>query len=77
MIDPPGQKAAVFATVKQAQPIARRIAQPRLAPSPALIRGLGVESDAPGLQPRDSCVEFIAFEIDHHRRFADLLYRMD
>jgi hypothetical protein len=47
----------VFAGMEQAQHVAVRIAQPRLAPQPALLGRQAGEGDARGLQLRDTLVE--------------------
>ena len=77
MIDPPGREAAVVAAMKEAQRVARRIAQPRFAPAPVLVCGRAIKGDSRSLQIRDFCVEIVAFEIDQGRSCCDLLHRVD
>ena len=77
MIDPPGRETAVVAAMKQAQRIARRIAQPRFAPAPVMVCGRAIKGNSRSLQIRDLCVEIVAFEIDQGRSRCDLLHRVD
>ena len=67
VLDAPGRMAAVFAGVIDADGVARRIAQPRFAPKPALIRGFAFDSDAGALQACDFAVHVLHFEVELRR----------
>src|SRR5690606_12843120 len=60
---PPRRIAAIFARLIQAQPVARRIGQPRLAPAPILVLRHLVERDPAPRQIGDPGVERAAFQI--------------
>jgi hypothetical protein len=53
----------------EAQPVAGRIAEPRLAPEPGLVGGRTVENDTRGPEPRHRAIEVLALEI-HNRSGA-------
>src|SRR3546814_15400330 len=62
-LDPPRRIPAIFAGLIEAEPVARRIGQPRLAPTPSLVARHRVSTNPAPPQLRDPPLARPAFQI--------------
>jgi len=75
LAETPGRETADRARAVEADAVAGRIAQPRLAPLPGLVSRIAVERQPRGLEPGDRGVEITILEIDHRVRDAPRVRR--